>query len=82
MADGPTIEACARETLRATVAAVATMLERGERPPSPASEGKREAQINIRVTAEEKLALEESARREGFRSVSDFIRNAALSKSA
>lgn len=80
MADGPTLEACAAETLEATTAAIATMLEMGQRPPSPAREGKREAQVNIRLTAEEKLTLEESARAAGYRSVSDFIRAAALDK--
>jgi predicted RNase H-like HicB family nuclease len=81
MADGPTLEACAAATLEATTVAVATMIEQGERPPSPAREGKRDAQVNIRLTAEEKLTLEESSRAAGFRSVSDFIRAAALDRS-
>lgn len=78
MADGPTREECLAATEGALVAAVATLLERGETPPSRASEGKREQQINLRVSAHEKFLLEEAARKAGFRSVSDFIRTAAL----
>ncbi len=81
-ADGKTIEACARETLEALTTTVATLLETGQRPPSPASEGKREQQVNIRLTADERLRIEEAARVEGFRSVSDYIRAAALRGSA
>src|SRR5690606_25199195 len=33
MADGESIEACARATLEATTAAIATLLEQGQRPP-------------------------------------------------
>lgn len=82
MADGPTLESCAEETIEATTAAIATMIEMGQRPPSPAREGKREAQVNVRLTAEEKLILEQTARADGYRSVSDFIRAAALERAA
>lgn len=78
MADGPTIGKCAEQVLEATTAALATLLERGEHPPSPSREGKRDQQLNIRLTAEEKLALEGLAAREGYRSVSDYVRAAAL----
>lgn len=63
----------ARDALRV---AAATMLEQGQTPPTTAD--KRSAQVNVRLTAEEKLLLEESARREGFRGLSDFIRHLAL----
>jgi len=82
MADGKTLDACAQATLEATAAAVATMLEAGDRPPSPARDGKRESQVKIRLTAAEKLALEEAARAAGFRSISDYIRTAALDRRA
>jgi hypothetical protein len=36
---------------------------------------KRPAQINVRLTPEEKLLLEETARQEGFKGLSDFIRH-------
>ena len=32
------------------------------------------------MTADEKFRLEQAARREGFRSVSDFIRTAAMNR--
>ena len=54
------------------------MLEEGQSPPPPASEGVRTEQVNIRFSAEEKLALETAARQHGFRSVSDYVRAAAL----
>lgn len=78
MGDGESVEACVAETIEATVAAVATLLEQGERPPSPAGEAKRDRQVNIRLTADEKDRLEHAARHAGFRSISDYIRHAAL----
>ncbi|MBX3317663.1 MAG: ribbon-helix-helix protein, CopG family [Phycisphaeraceae bacterium] len=78
MADGPTINACAEATLEATALAIATALEAGDHPPEPASEGKRELQLNIRLTSDEKSRLDEGARQAGFRNLSDFVRAAAL----
>ncbi|MCZ6837427.1 MAG: type II toxin-antitoxin system HicB family antitoxin [Planctomycetota bacterium] len=78
MADGSTIARCAASTLEALTLAVATMLEQGESPPQPATSEKRSAQINIRVTAEEKLRLEEAAQRLGYRGISDYVRAAAM----
>ena len=77
---GKTVQACARDVLDATTATIASILERGERPPAPARESKRDQQVNIRLSADEKFRLEEAARREGFRSVSDFIRAASLGR--
>jgi predicted RNase H-like HicB family nuclease len=77
-ADGRTAHECVRATREALTAAVATMLEMEQRPPEPAPKGARQAQINVRLTPEEKLTLEDSARRAGFRGVSDFVRAAAL----
>lgn len=82
MADGQTIEACAEEVFEATSGAIATLLEVGERPPTPAYEGKRDQQVNIRLSAEEKLRLEEAARREGFRSLSDYLRTSGLNRAS
>jgi predicted RNase H-like HicB family nuclease len=79
-ADGRTPNECIRATQEALTAAVATMLEAGDRPPAAASPARRQAQINIRVSAEEKLVLEETARRNGFRGVSDFVRTVALDR--
>ncbi|MEM9753761.1 MAG: type II toxin-antitoxin system HicB family antitoxin [Planctomycetota bacterium] len=80
MADGQSPEACLRETLEATTVAVASLLEDGERPPQAVSEQKRTAQLNVRLTADEKLRLEEAARSAGFRGVSEFVRTAALNQ--
>ncbi|KAA0212955.1 MAG: ribbon-helix-helix protein, CopG family [Cyanobacteria bacterium CYA] len=56
------------------------MLELGQQPPAPAREGKRDQQVNIRLTSEEKMRLEEASRREGFRSLSDFLRASGLNR--
>ena len=79
---GDTVEECLSETREVLTSAIAAMLERGQRPPSAASEGKREVQLNIRLTADERLRLEEAARQAGFRSISDYVRSAALRRSA
>jgi hypothetical protein len=78
---GPSAAAAVEETRAAMAAGVAVMLERGQSPPPPASEGARTEQVNIRFSAEEKLALETAARQQGFRGVSDYVRAAALSRS-
>jgi len=58
--------------------AVATMIECGQRPPQPASAGRRVEQVNVRLTAEEKLLFTNAARNLGFKGISDFIRSTAL----
>ncbi|MEM1211479.1 MAG: DUF1778 domain-containing protein [Planctomycetota bacterium] len=82
MADGLTPEACLKETLLATALSVAVLLEDDERPPAPLSDQKRTSQLNVRLTADEKLRIEEAARAAGFRGVSDFVRSAALDKAS
>jgi predicted RNase H-like HicB family nuclease len=81
MDDGATPQACIANTREALVATVATMLEQGHTPPSPASDEKRDQQINIRLSAMEKSALEEAARQAGYSGVSEFVRAAALGRS-
>src|SRR5436305_1799649 len=71
-ADGKTPDECVRETRVALTGVVARMMERGQAPPSPADEQRREQQINIRVTDAEKSLLEQAARSKGFRGISDF----------
>lgn len=78
MGDGRTPDACVTMTREAIVAVVAYMLESGQVPPAPAREQKRDQQLNLRLTLEEKLALEEAARQQGFRGVSDFVRTKSL----
>lgn len=78
-ADGKTPEQCVAATREALTFAVATMIEMGKRP--PVDRGQRSMQVNIRLTAHEKLILEDAAARRGFRGISDFLRTAALEKS-
>lgn len=80
MGDGQTVEECVAQTMEATIAVIATMLELGEKPPAPARARKRDQQVNIRLTAEEKMQLEAAARDEGFRSLSDYLRASGLNR--
>ncbi len=80
MEDGRTPDECVQKTRDAMVAMVAFMLENGETPPPAAgSAGGRKTQVNIRMTMEEKLLIEELARQKGFGGISDYIRATALS---
>jgi predicted RNase H-like HicB family nuclease len=76
--DGATPEACVRKTRAMFVTVVAYLLEEGQTPPAPASDAVRDQQVNIRLTTEEKLRLEESSKQAGFRGVSDFMRAKSL----
>ncbi len=77
-ADDKTPEKCYRAAEDALMVAVATMIECGQRPPQPASAGRRTEQVNVRLTAEEKLLFANAAMNLGFKGISDFIRNTAL----
>lgn len=76
--DAKTPEQCYRATQEALMVTVATMIECGQRPPQPASAGRRTEQVNVRLTAEEKLLFANAAMNLGFKGISDFIRNTAL----
>lgn len=80
MSDGKNVAACVRNVVEAATIAVATMIERGERPPQPADERRREQQVNIRLTALEKANLDAAAAAQGFRTISDYVRFMALSR--
>lgn len=69
---------CVQEAREVVVTAAATMIESGEKMPVPASDEQRTEQINLRLTPTEKYRLEDSARRGGFRGISDYVRSAAL----
>ena len=77
-ADAKTPEKCYKAVQDALMVAVATMIECGQRPPQPASMGLRTEQVNVRLTAEEKLLFANAAMNLGFKGISDFIRNTAL----
>ena len=76
--DGKTADRCIKNTQEALCGAVACMLELGQKPPAPAREGTRTQQVNVRLTVEEKTVLESTAKRKGFKGLSDFLRAAAL----
>jgi predicted RNase H-like HicB family nuclease len=78
--DGKTIDRCARDTREAFITTIASMLQDGFTPPAPAAEGKRDQQINIRLSSEEKLMLETKARQSGAAGISEYIRAVALAK--
>lgn len=75
---GASRELAFKEAHELLITALATMLELDEPLPAPASDNKRTQQVNIRLTDLERLRLETLARRQGFRSLSDYIRAAAL----
>jgi len=79
-ADARTPEDCYKATEEALMIAVATMIECGQRPPQPASAKKRNEQINVRLTSEEKTLLSNAASNLGFKGISDFLRNVALNR--
>ncbi len=72
--DGRTPGQCVADTREALITAVATLLERGDKPPAPARSGQRTTQVNVRLTAEEKSLLEATASSKGFSGLSDFMR--------
>jgi len=76
--DGKTVNQCIKNTREALCGAVAYLLEEGRRFPTPARQGNRTQQVNVRMTPEEKLLLETAAKRKGFTGLSDFIRAAAV----
>ena len=78
MNDGSTPDHCVKATRDILTTTIAYLLESGQVPPPPATEKKRTEQINVRVTAEERLMLEEAARSKGFRGLSDFVRSTTL----
>jgi predicted RNase H-like HicB family nuclease len=77
-ADGKTPAQCVANTREAMTTAVATLLERGDKPPAPARSNQRTTQVNVRLTAEEKVLLEATAQRKGFNGLSEFIRAVAM----
>jgi predicted RNase H-like HicB family nuclease len=79
-ADAKTPEKCYQATQEALTVAVATMIECGQRPPQPSSAKKRNEQVNVRLTSEEKILLSNAASSLGFKGISDFLRNTALNR--
>ena len=78
--DAKTTDKCYKATQEALMVAVATMIECGQRPPQPSSAKKRNEQVNVRLTSEEKILLTNAASSLGFKGISDFIRSTALNR--
>ena len=78
--DGPTPDACMKNTREGLTVTVAYMLEQGETPPPPANGATRTEQINLRVSPEEKLRLETLAEQHGFKAVADYLRARGLAR--
>lgn len=64
--DGATPAECIKNTREALAVAVAYLIEQGRPFPTPAKQGKRTTQVNVRLTPDEKTILEGMARRKGF----------------
>lgn len=80
VADTP--EEALEESLLQSALVIVEMRQDGIPPPEPLAGLPRDQQVNIRLTAEERLTLESLANREGFRSVSDYVRSAALGRTS
>jgi predicted RNase H-like HicB family nuclease len=78
MDDGKTPDECTANVRKALISHVAYLLEKGETPPPAVATRTRAEQINLRLTADEKLTLETAAKQGGFGGVSDFVRSAAM----
>jgi predicted RNase H-like HicB family nuclease len=78
MNHGATREEAIENGIDITTSLLAYMLEKGEIPPPPASDERRDEQVNVRLTRLEKVLLEEAARVRGYRGISDFMRAATL----
>ncbi|MGB7159766.1 MAG: DUF1778 domain-containing protein [Tepidisphaeraceae bacterium] len=79
LGNGATPAGCLASTKASMVAVVAFMLERGETPPPAASDETKLVQLNVRISAGEKVMFEEAARQHG-QGLSEFIRSAAVER--
>jgi hypothetical protein len=76
---GDTVKRCIAEAKALAITGVACLLESGKSPPLPSRNQARNVQINIRLSPDEKRAIEEAASRGGFRGISDYLRIRGLS---
>lgn len=78
--DGPTPQAALADAREALVTTVASMIEEGETPPAPAvgGEQKRDQQVSIRLSRQEKLRVDALAKARGFKGAADYLRARAL----
>jgi hypothetical protein len=76
---GDTVERCIAEARALAVTGAAHMIESGKRPPLPSRNQARNVQVNIRLSPDEKRAIEDAASKGGFRGISDYLRIRGLS---
>ncbi len=76
--DGPTTDAAVKLTREGLIATVACLLEAGQPAPMPAAAGVRAEQVNVLLSANEKLSFESAAHSRGFDGLSDFIRSTVM----
>lgn len=78
LGDGKSPEAAIECTKEAILASLSTDLADGIPAPLPAREGVRSEQVNVRLSADEREAIEANAHRAGFKGLADYIRAVAL----
>lgn len=78
MNDGTTPDECVKNTRESLVTTIAYMLERNETPPPPAMSNLRTEQVNVRLSATERFAIETASKQNGFTGLSDYMRAAAI----
>lgn len=78
LGNGKTPEAAFAATKQAVIASLASDLADGIPVPLPAREGVRSEQVNIRLSADEREAIEANAIAAGFKGLADYIRAVAL----
>ena len=78
LGDGKSAEAAIASAREAVVVGLAADLANGMPAPLPAREGVRSEQVNIRLSADEREAIEANAIQAGFKGMADYIRAVAL----
>ncbi len=74
IADGDTLDECARNLSFALETVIASYLADGQSPPQPARREKRTEQVNVRFTRSERSMLQRESAKQGFRGIGDFVR--------
>jgi len=74
LADGDTLDECARNLSFALETVIASYLADGELPPETTKREKRTEQVNVRFTRSERNLLERESAKQGFRGIGDLIR--------
>ena len=78
LGDGKTSQAAIEATKQGIVAGLSADLADGIPAPLPAREGVRSEQVNVRLSADERQAIEANAMRAGFKGLADYIRAVAM----